>query len=479
MPSAKITINKSGLRVLTVVTVAILYGLGWTIYSLIGFDEQFLPHPENILTLLVCLVLTFNIENKYTRNVLIFWSLWFIIGSISLFSMNQLTWGLNYDVDSREANRYYLACVIAAAIGALVYQVLRKIPQRSVNLSTRGRNVAVYLLLMAFPFIYAASVVLAAGMIPIFSGQDVSASMYELDYGPVHGFGIFVAVATVVLWLELDRDIGLARGRVSRIAALALLALFLIFGSIDGRRAFTLIALMGIVLVYLEKSLDAKRLGGAIALSIGALGLYVVAAALRAGSAGSQRFGTVYTSLAAIGVEYRDYVWGYVNLSPEYVRSAGYDWLESSVASATPGFLMTLLDIDKNYWVVRDSARTLMQMWNVKLGIRVGLPGELWFEMQWFGLVIFFAFGILIQVLSFKLNRTTHHVYKAILLVGLAVCAFSIMGQSTVAFGLILPLLYLVLITYIAQLVFNKSFSSKRRAFRSTGLRRHGLNAYP
>ena len=230
---------------------------------------------------------------------------------------------------------------------------------------------------------------------------------------------------------------------------------------------------MAMMLAYLERPLDPKRLLCAAAMAAGALLLYVIAAELRSGGSGAHRSGTPYASLAAIGVEYRDYVWGFVNLRPEAVRGAGYDWFGSTAASATPGFLMKLLDIDKQALVVRDSARVLMGFFNVKLGIRVGLPGELWFAVQWLALPVFFIFGIVIQLLASRISRTDHYVYKAILLTGLSLCAFSIMGQSTVTFGLILPLAYLALLTWFVQRLVNINLAPPRRT------RRKHASGYP
>ena len=235
---------------------------------------------------------------------------------------------------------------------------------------------------------------------------------------------------------------------------------------------------MAMMLAYLERPLDSKRLLGAFAMAAGALMIYLIAAELRSAGSSAHRTSTPYASFAAIGVEYRDYVWGFVNLRPEAVRGAGYDWVGSSAASATPGFLLNLLDIDKQQLVVRDSARVLMGFFNVKLGIRVGLPGELWFAMQWLALPLFVLFGMLIQLIASTIARLDHHVYKAILVTGLAICAFSIMGQSTVTFGLILPLIYLALLTWFVQRLFNINLGPARASRRSGGAAYPYPNAY-
>ena len=92
---------------------------------------------------------------------------------------------------------------------------------------------------------------------------------------------------------------------------------------------------------------------------------------------------------------------------------------------------------------MHDSARSLMPLWNVQLGIRIGLPGELWFAYGWFAVAEYFAFGVMIMLLASWAGRSQHFAYKAILLTLLAVFTLSMQGQSTVTFGFVLPLLYL------------------------------------
>jgi len=154
-----------------------------------------------------------------------------------------------------------------------------------------------------------------------------------------------------------------------------------------------------------------------------------------------------------VGTEYRDFVYGFENFSRDRVLSTGYDWLGSTLATLTPGFIANALGINKAELVVRDSARSLMPLWNVQLGIRIGLPGELWFAYGWYAVALFFVFGALIMGISNLAARSVHYVYKAIFVTMLGILALSVIGQSTVTFGLILPLGYLAIAVAITERV--------------------------
>lgn len=452
----------SGSRILILASIVLAYAVFWTLYSLFVPEQQYLPHPENMALLMVCVLVILQIENRYCRYAMLFWCFWFGVGAVSLFAMNNLTRGLNYNVDASAANRFYLLCVLAGALGALLVQPLFAHQRPGPTELRRGKNPLMWLFILLFPILYFLSIVLATGDVPLFSGRDVSSVMYEVDYGPLHGFGIFIPVACLMIWMAADAArLQTMRQLPAKIFVMSLLLAFLVIGSTDGRRVLTLFAVMAIILFYLEKAPSLRRIAGGLVFGLLAIVAYIAAAVVRSGRSFGSGFSSAYEPFAAVGVEYRDYVWSHTNLLPEVVRGAGYDWFGSTFASATPGFLLSLMSIDKAALTQSDSARTLMKFFNVELGIRIGLPGELWFAVGWAGIAMFALFGIAVAWLAHRAARSAHYVYKSIWLVGLSIATLSVLGQSTVTFGLILPLVYLAILTWLVESLFRFNISIK------------------
>lgn len=428
------------------------------VYRLIAPDVVYLPSTLNIFTLFAVLLLSLTIRNAYARAISFFWGAWFLLGSLSLFAQNQTFRGLNYNLDPAEGNQYYLCCIAAAvlAIRAAELTAGLRAPTRPVSL-TRGSNVWVGLLLLIFPFLYAVSIVAATGDIPMFSGRDVSAQMYEEDYGPLHSFGVFVTVACILLWEKINDRASAVRRVPIRYFAMALLGLFLVIAAMDGRRALAVFALFGILLFSsAQQGKPGQRVQVVVMTALALLG-YVVAATLRTGSDTSEAFAGIWEPLSTIGTEYRDFSYGFVRLSRSQVLAYGYDWLGSTVATLVPRGLLGIFGFDKAAIIQTDSARTLMDFWNVKLGIRIGLPGELWFAYGWWGVAWFAGFGLIVYGLAVLALRSSHFVYRGVMLALLGLFATSVLGQSTVTFGLVLPLIYLSIVVRLIE------FTTKQR----------------
>ncbi len=432
----------------------IVFLAGYLLYRLNAPDVVYLPGALNLLTLFVSLWLSLTIRNGYARGVCLFWAVWFVLGSISLFAQNQLHTGLNYKFPPEVPNQFYLSCVLAGttAIKLLELMLAATAPAQPPVLE-RGSNPVVWGFLLIFPLLYAGSIIAATGTIPIFSGRNVSAEMYEVNYGPLYAFGIFVTVVCIMLWMKSGSAQSFASRPPVKYGAIALLAFMLVTAVIDGRRALAIFSLFGIIL-YSTAQAGQRGRWLQITLVAGlALVGYVTAAAVRAGGAAADAFDSIWEPLSTVGTEYRDFAYAFARLSPEQVRSAGYDWFGSTIATLTPTPILTAFGFDKAALVQTDSARTLMQFFNVELGIRIGLPGELWFAYGWSAVAVFALFGMVVYLTAWLAMRTNHFVYRAILLTLLALWAASVLGQSTVTFGLLLPLVYLSLLVRLIEFV--------------------------
>lgn len=434
-----------------------IFFLIYIFFRLFQPDVVYIPSTLNILTVFFTLWISFIIRNGYARGICFFWSIWFMLGSISLYAQNQVTGGLNYKVYPDEANQYYLYCVAAAVVVMLVMD-------RTLGLSAprvpvplvRGSNPIVWLFLLGFPLLYAVSIYAATGDIPMFSGRNVSATMYEVDYGPLHGFGVFVTVAAIAMWEKTgDRASVAGRSRL-RPAAFGLVAFLLLIAAMDGRRAQAIFALFGIILFASAQPVRPVQRIQVVLIVVAALIGYVAAATVRTGSEASQAFTTIWDPLSTIGTEYRDYVYGFVRFARADVLGTGYNWIGSTLATLTPSILLNAIGVDKGVLQQSDSARILMNFWNVKLGIRIGLPGELWFAYGMWGIAVFAGFGAAVYGIANLAIRTNHFVYRAILLGVLGIWATSVQGQSTVTFGLLLPLVYLSILVLLIEVVLGR-----------------------
>jgi hypothetical protein len=280
--------------------------------------------------------------------------------------------------------------------------------------------------------------------------------MYEVDYGPLHDFSIFNVVAILMFWMKINDSNSRASRMPMKLFALLLLGLFLVLAALDGRRAMSIFALTAMLLYYIALPSSIMRWVSVFLIGLAGLFAYVSAAVIRSGQELSAGFDNIYAPLATVGTEYRDFIYGFSTFTRSKVLSTGYDWAGSTAAVLTPSFLANAFGIDKNALITHDSARSLMPLWNVQLGIRIGLPGELWFAYGWLAVAQYFAFGVMVMLLASWAGRSEHFAYKAILLALLAVFTLSMQGQSTVTFGFVLPLLYLTAAIALIELLSRK-----------------------
>lgn len=436
-----------------------LVGIGAHILS----DAIYLPSLFNWIIFSVSVFLSLRIKLPILKYFFLFWNAWFVIGSISLVAQNNLSSGLNYNINPNLANTYFLLCVILAQIPALLWQ--GSILDRRLLENSRGvlvNNGFVSLFFVVFPMLYAFSIFLATGDVPLLSGRNVSSEMYNIDYGPIHSFGILVSCSIIALWLRYTTSLN--KNRLQFIVVSFVIVTFCIFAAFDGRRVLALFALAGVLLQFFSKNRTLWKIATASAIAALVLAGYVLASTIRTGQDSQAAFEDSNIAISTVGVEYRDFIYAFNNLSIDEVRSAGYDWPRSTAAAAMPSVVLALFDINKTQEVSKDSARTLMYFWNVNLGIRIGLPGEIWLFAGWWGLPLFSIFGSIIFFVVKMLYRSRILAIQAILYTQLAVFLLAINGQSTVTFGLTLPLLYFsvfVLITHYAvgrRLSSNESF---------------------
>ena len=151
-----------------------------------------------------------------------------------------------------------------------------------------------------------------------------------------------------------------------------------------------------------------------------------------------------------MGAEFKDFAWTVTHYEPFTIPN--YSWVQSSLGSFFNGFLLSLVDINKNELVHMDSARAWMDIYGIELGIRTGIISELWFEFSYFGMLLMFVFGCALSKLTSKIY-IEKELFKFILFSILyAYLLLAIMGQSSLFFGVSITVVYL----YFAWKLSNK-----------------------
>lgn len=452
-------------------TIAIIlaYAVLWTLFELFLPEVRYIPSIGNVSLLILTIWAALQIKVSATRYIFLFWCLWFVLGSISLFAQNQLYRGKNYNLDPSSANFFYLTCVFSAILGAYLIEFFSK--QKRIERTETPKNQmsqVIWFPILAFPIFFVGSIIYTTGTIPILSGEDVSYSIYEQNYGWIYSLGVYVPVACSMIWMKyLDSDHWSSRDPY-RYITLVVLVFFVISASADGKRIISILAIGSIALFYLlNRRGTANSLRVSLMASV-ALFLYVLVQNLRTGSGASSTLSNSSGFFATIGVEYRDFIYSFENFDSNVLFTAGYDWLGSTLAAATPSVFWTILGTDKSTYILHDSARTLMVLFKVKLGIRIGLPGELWFYIGWWTPLFFLFFGMLIHLLALRMLNSRHIVYKSIMIVQLVIFMLSVNGQSTFTFGLTLPLLYLATAVFAIESGYSRGFQARRGPSRGT-----------
>lgn len=405
------------------------------------------PSSVNIALFCACVVLLRFVRVRLAFYVGSFWLVWFIIGSLSMIAANMLR-QQHYYLDVSSPNNFYLISTAVFILGLITINVLTSADNfRGIAKKTKRNNPIIIVVLGIIPLLYLFSVYQGTGDLPLLSGRVLSEAMYEVGYGFFHRFNIILMISALMLFYGILYSP--SKSYLPNPLAMFLIGIVLIIAMIDGRRAVTLYSIFAMALMYLESIRYRRQYFTLLLLVFSGLATYIIVEEVRSLGTVAEVFDAWYGPFWAVGVEYRDYVLTFVNFRPEDLQLAGYDWLGSTTASVTPSPLATITGMDKDALVVRDSARTLMAMFGINLGIRIGIVGEVWFAYQFFGLIIIFLFGMFAGWCAQLGARAQSPLTKSILIGMLSIFALSVMGQSTVTFGTLPTLGYLYVLSLL------------------------------
>jgi hypothetical protein len=407
--------------------------------ALFGYSEYFIyPSMLSHTLLIIPIVVLFLLKNRYTKAFLVIWIAWLYVGELKILTYFVIN---PYYIAMDEGCTIYNVYLIFMSIGMLVHDSHTRTPIRSPDQKMRGRllyNDLGWLeyFLLVFPLIWIGDFVRNVGFIPIFSGSDVTDTMYGLNYGYVYNFGFFNCLSAVVLYDRFLQN----HSRQRKTLWLILLILVVLIMSADSKRLYLLVSLLAIF-VYdklLAGSLTINT--KTILLIVSGVVLYVGLQNIRLGSATDSPF---QRDGFPLGAEFREYVRAVNEFEPGEIP--GYDLASSTIGAFANSFLLRIAGFDKAELVHKDSAYSFMKLFDSEntLGIRTGLTSELYFAYGFYGLLFITFFGWLISYLSYRLVEVSQKSSLLFLSTIFGLLVLTAFGQSSVTVGCLCVLLYL------------------------------------
>ncbi len=391
------------------------------------------------LGLIACLSACVAIRSVLTRMVYLAWLLFFAVGTGTFYvavAMKAGRFGIA-TVDLYGYSTIFVSFVLSAQMGSIFYESVAPNGAAARIPPITTPRIPIIVAFALAPIVYIASYLVFGGEIPIFSGRSLIDEMYSIQRTPLQAYGIVVALSAVACALSAQYSVGVWRRWMWAFVVIALFA-----GFLDGKRLFMLLGMFGVgTVLYMGNSSGRKSIT-MIGLAVAAIILYGVIETVRAsGGFSSISFGALTGSL---GVEHRDAAYAYTYFKPAQVQSAGYNWPGSTFASLVNKSLLEVVGISKAELSQHDSARVFMRLLGVRFGIRIGIIAEFWFAFSYLGTAAMFVFGLGVSALSHLTARTSSLVSRATCLTILANMSLAVVSQSTVIFGLIPTILYLL-----------------------------------
>lgn len=377
-----------------------------------------------------------RIQNPFSRVVGFAWIAWALVGSVNVIG-SYLFYGDFYLVDATPPALLYLLFTTVFFLGILAQERSRAgVLESAATPPTDALNPWMTVVMLAFPFVWFASVYKTLGYIPVLLKTDITQDMYEIDYGPLYGYALFLVVSMLV---AVDR-LRSVENRRSKWFFAVLVAFFGACSMIDSKRVIVML-FMGALVAYLLRTRGTKTLrAGAIALVAAAtIGIYIGGQIIRNG-VDSEFFSNGAVQISTVGVEYRDFAYSVNNFEPGKIPN--YEWGTSAIASMGNSTLLDAMGIDKNKLVEKGSAYAWKDLLGIDLGIRTGIVCEVYFAYGYLGLLVIFAFGWLTSWVSAKVATARTKYGLIFVCVVYALLLLSIVGQTMATTGSLTVLFY-------------------------------------
>lgn len=414
-----------------------------------GYGEEFLyPSMLSHTLLIIPIGVIFYLKNRYNKAFLIIWISWLFIGELKILTYYNIN---PYFISMDEGCIIYNLYLIFLSLGILLHDSNARQPTLTETARQKGRPFIKDLawlepVLIVFPLIWFVDFIRAVGFIPIFAGADVTNIMYEIKYGYIYNYGFLNCIAAVLMY---DRYLG-SKSTSRRLMWLGVLAITLFVMTIDSKRLFLLVSLLGIFVYDKVMAGVLKVDRRTIVMLVAGAGLYILLQNLRLGDASESPFARDGLPL---GAEFREYIRAVNEFKPGQIPN--YDFLVSAVGAFVNSFLLRIVGYNKSELVGKDSALTFMTLFDEEntLGIRTGLNSELYFAYGFYGLILIALFGVLVSYLAYKLISVRLQSSLVILSTIWGLLVLSVFGQTSVTAGCLCVLTYLYIVIRLIKLI--------------------------
>lgn len=411
-------------------------------------SEGKLPTWLDLLPGFLAWVVLRTVRCPYSRLLGYAWLFWYFLGTVNVLASSIVLGGYYANMDLREATWIFFWGCFSYFVGLYFYEkfsVRKKADIYGLPFVVQDIPTPVRLFLIAFPFLWLLSIYLSLGYIPILRGGNIVDEMYEVKYGPLYSFGIWIVLS---IFYCAYRSFA-ARKLRSRLAYGILVMLMIAASMADGKRAFAMVAVAGLVCLSF-KLYGRKTWSRTLPLLVLALiGMYVGVLLMRIGNDAPSIVVDFYSKLSIVGVEFRDFVY-----SINYYAVGGmpnYSWAASTMGSLVNGFVLTLLGFDKSALTSLDSAHAWATMRNSNLGIRTGIICELWFAYGVWGMAGLVLLGYISGAIINRFKRARGTLGGMFWLAVCGVLFLLITSQSSFTAGVLPTLFYLYLMVALAK----------------------------
>ena len=429
----------SFIAVILLFSMFIIFGLlvntdGTNFYKLYTFDY-------GIFLLIIILSLSF--KNKYNKYFSLIWIAWFYIGNFNIYFSYKTYFIYNYhyifdyNIDPRKANSVYLLYFLFFIIAMKVFE---KVFDNSPNENTNNLLYVDYskyekFILFIFSFMLLGEIYYLHGQIPLFSGSNLSMTMYETNHGILYDYFILISVMTGIY--NFNNILDKKNILLNMFTLILNITVLLAYGM---RYFFAILVIC--LLVLLIKRFQGKQLKIILLLIIFFMFVfYLVTVLMRSGTELSKE--SLYKAIINIGPEYRDWAY-FIQFEPLFK----YNVLKESLPYFIPKFILNIFKITRG----NTSASYMANYFNVDFGIRIGLIGELYWSYRYYGIIVFFIIGFISAFFNKKLNKVNNIRDFSLAAIWFSVSILSIMGQFNVVLTTIKSFIYI----YIIFLFFKK-----------------------
>lgn len=422
----------------------------------------------SVVIIAINFILLNYILNNNAKIIACLWFFWPVLGILYSGSFNNVKkiWQFGAEVSINFPEPIFIHYLFSSffCLGILLYErwFLPKtrndfIDQINVPITEGFPSLVLIPVLLIFPTYYAFSIYVNWGSIPLLSGENIVDRMYEVNSGFSQAFVIFIFFSAQYSFYKTISS----NGNASKFFWFFVTVMFLFFSVVDGKRVVLLLSIIGNFVLYVKIRGVFSRSVLYVASALASL-LYVIIDLIR-----SSRY--FYFNLdrlfGVVGVEFMEFSWTVTYFDPGKIP--GYNWTLSTLFSMLNSSVLAIFGIEKHAYVVMDSARSWAKLHNTSFGIRSGIVSEIYFEYGILGLVFMVIFGMIFVAVCYAMAQSKSYNRFTLLLCVYSLFALAIMSQSTVTFGSLTTVFYILLF-----MKFTETLDGIVRSKRCVGLER-------